>query len=428
MGELVSITKKDGKESIDLFKHYSECFEEGDSIGQDKISDELFTTVKDAVTQYWLESTDSLPDVVDLYIIISLIESDSPKHKKIVTRFFNDCKIFLTAKEKKQGKRGKIDRLLKEYSKPQMKERLQKNLKVAGEIEIAQLQAAYDQTDNQQKQIKDVQEVIEKYGMHFTIFITAYIKTQGTDDMHDLYLEAAPFRYINILAELAIFHKERYPSQEKAEEISFKEERNKLQSKLNEYEKKFNKQEKMLNKYKMENEHLKKQKISSDAKASRVVKQTEMSVNELMTDLATEEEIKSEQHKKEVAYLNKMIEQMAQEIIQLQKEEEPQGNVYKNDLSGKKVAVIGGNKERYYRECVEKYNAEIIFVAEDQHRKIDSAVKKADVVFYLTELLSHIYHELIIPAAARYNTPIRFVNSKGISAFESALKRYDSET
>ncbi|PGU00101.1 DUF2325 domain-containing protein [Bacillus cereus] len=428
MGELVSITKKDGKESIDLFKHYSECFEEGDSIGQDKISDELFTKVKDAVTQYWLESTDSLPDVVDLYIIISLIESDSPKHKKIVTRFFNDCKIFLTAKEKKQGKRGKIDRLLKEYSKPQMKERLQKNLKVAGEIEIAQFQAAYDQTDNQQKQIKDVQEVIEKYGMHFTIFITAYIKTQGTDDMHDLYLEAAPFRYINILAELAIFHKERYPSQEKAEEISFKEERNKLQSKLNEYEKKFNKQEKMLNKYKMENEHLKKQKISSDAKASRVVKQTEMSVNELMTDLATEEEIKSEQHKIEVAYLNKMIEQMAQEIIQLQKEEEPQGNVYKNDLLGKKVAVIGGNKERYYRECVEKYNAEIIFVAEDQHRKIDSAVKKADVVFYLTELLSHIYHELIIPAAARYNTPIRFVNSKGISAFESALKRYASET
>ncbi|MCU4715915.1 DUF2325 domain-containing protein [Bacillus cereus] len=427
MGELVSITKKDGKESIDLFKHYSECFEEGDSIGQDKISDELFTTVKDAVTQYWLESTDSLPDVVDLYIIISLIESDSTKHKKIVTRFFNDCKIFLTAKEKKQGKRGEIDRLLKEYSKLQMKERLQKNLKVAGEIEIAQLQAAYDQTDNQQKQIKDVQEIIEKYGMHFTIFITAYIKTQGTDDMHDLYLEAAPFRYINILAELAIFHKERYPSQEKAEEISFKEERNKLQSKLNEYEKKFNKQEKMLNKYKMENEHLKKQKISSDAKASRVVKQTERSVNELMTDLATEEEIKSEQHKKEVAYLNKMIEQMAQEIIQLQKEEEPQGNVYKNDLSGKKVAVIGGNKERYYRECVEKYNAEIIFVAEDQHRKIDSAVKKADVVFYLTELLSHIYHELIIPAAARYNTPIRFVNSKGISAFESALKRYASE-
>lgn len=48
----------------------------------------------------------------------------------------------------------------------------------------------------------------------------------------------------------------------------------------------------------MENEHLKKQKISSDAKASRVVKQTERSVNELMTDLATEEEIKSEQHKK----------------------------------------------------------------------------------------------------------------------------------
>lgn len=108
---------------------------------------------------------------------------------------------------------------------------------------------------------------------------------------------------------------------------------------------------------------------------------------------------------------------MAQEIIQLQKEEEPEGNVHKNDLSGKKVAVIGGNKERYYRECVEKYNAEIIFVAEDQHRKIDSAVKKADVVFYLIELLSHIYHELIIPAAARYNTPIRFVNSKGITCF-----------
>lgn len=63
------------------------------------------------------------------------------------------------------------------------------------------------------------------------------MKTKGTDDMHDLYLEAAPFRYINILAELAIFHQERYPSQEKAEEISFKEEWNKLQSKLNEYEK-----------------------------------------------------------------------------------------------------------------------------------------------------------------------------------------------
>lgn len=50
-----------------------------------------------------------------------------------------------------------------------MKEKLQKNLKVAGEIEIAQLQAAYDQADNHQKKIKDVQEVIEKYGMHFTI-------------------------------------------------------------------------------------------------------------------------------------------------------------------------------------------------------------------------------------------------------------------
>ncbi|WP_249278352.1 MULTISPECIES: DUF2325 domain-containing protein [Bacillus cereus group] len=149
--------------------------------------------------------------------------------------------------------------------------------------------------------------------------------------------------------------------------------------------------------------------------------------NELMSDLATEEEIKSEQHKNEVEYLKKMIEQMAQEIIQLQEEEESEGNVHNNDLTGRKVAVIGGNKERYYRECVEKYNAEIIFVAEDQHRKIDSAVKKADVVFYLTELLSHIYHELIIPAAARYNTPIRFVNSKGISAFESAIKRYANE-
>ncbi|BCC50590.1 MULTISPECIES: DUF2325 domain-containing protein [Bacillus cereus group] len=427
MGELVSITKKNDKELIDLFKHYSECFKEGDSIAQDKISDEVFTTVKDAVTQYWLESTESLNDVVDLYIIISLIESDSPKHKKIVTRFFNDCKMFLTAKEKKQGKRGRIDRLLKEYSKPQTKERLQKSLKVAGEIEIAQLQAAYDQTDNHQKKIEDVQEVIEKYGMHFTIFITTYIETQGADDMHDLYLEAAPFRYVNILSELALFHTEKYPSQDKVEEILFKEERNKFQSKLNEYEKKFHKQEKLLNKYKLENEHLKKQIISSDAKASRVVKQTERSVNELMSDLATEEEIKSEQHKNEVEYLNKMIEQMAQEIIQLQKEEEPEGNVHKNDLSGRKVAVIGGNKERYYRECVEKYNAEIIFVAEDQHRKIDSAVKKADVVFYLTELLSHIYHELIIPAAARYNTPVRFVNSKGITSFENAVKRYTED-
>ncbi|MEH7458064.1 DUF2325 domain-containing protein [Bacillus sp. JJ1127] len=426
MGELVSITKKNDKDLIDLFKHYSESFEEGDSIVKDKISDEIFTTVKDAVTQYWLESTESLNDVVDLYIIISLIESDSPKHKKIVTRFFNDCKIFLTAKEKKQGKRGKIDRLLKEYIKPQTKERLQKNLKVAGEIEIAQLQAAYDRTDNHQKKIEDVQDVIEKYGMHFTIFITTYIETQGADDMHELYLEAAPFRYINILSELALFHKEKYPNQEKVEEISFEEERNSFQSKLNEYEKKLNKQEKLLNKYKLENEHLKKQIISSDAKASRVVKQTERSVNELMSDLATEEEIKSEQHKNEIEYLNKMIEQMAQEIIQLQKEE-PEGNAHKKDLTGRKVAVIGGNKERYYRECVEKYNAEIIFVAEDQHRKIDSAVKKADVVFYLTELLSHIYHELIIPAAARYNTPIRFVNSKGISAFESALNRYANE-
>lgn len=226
MSELVSITKKSDKELIDLFKHYSECFEEGDSIAQDKISDEMFTIVKDAVTQYWLESTKSLSDVIDLYIIISLIESDSPKHKKIVTRFFNDCKIFLTSKEKKQGKRGEIERLLKEYSKLQTKERLQKNLKVAGEIEIAQLQEAYDRTDNHQKKIKDVQEVIEKYGMHFTIFITTYIKTQGADDMHDLYLESAPFRYINILSELALFHKEKYPNQEKVEEISFKEERN----------------------------------------------------------------------------------------------------------------------------------------------------------------------------------------------------------
>jgi hypothetical protein len=93
-------------------------------------------------------------------------------------------------------------------------------------------------------------------------------------------------------------------------------------------------------------------------------------------------------------------------------------------LRGHTICVIGGAKERYYREVVEKYNGDLAFVSSDDLNKVHGAVRGAHVVFLLTDIVSHAIFYASIEAARTYHKPFKYVNSLGISRFKRELKSF----
>ncbi|QNR65098.1 DUF2325 domain-containing protein [Paenibacillus peoriae] len=96
----------------------------------------------------------------------------------------------------------------------------------------------------------------------------------------------------------------------------------------------------------------------------------------------------------------------------------------KTDLTGQTVAVIGGNRERHYREIVKRYNGEINFVPEDKPNLVQGAVLKSNVVFFLSGIAGHVHWRDALNAAKIRNIPFIYVNTKGVTTFEGLLLQY----
>lgn len=124
-------------------------------------------------------------------------------------------------------------------------------------------------------------------------------------------------------------------------------------------------------------------------------------------------------------YLSMIQDLMNQTIPEAQSMSEDE---QRNWLKDKTICVIGGEKERYYREVVEDLGAEIVFVAGSDLNLVEGAIKRSDVVFYLTDLVTHAHFRLVVQYSDKYDVPYRFVNGKGIATFKESLERWIGES
>ncbi|WP_145949545.1 DUF2325 domain-containing protein [Paenibacillus sp. Y412MC10] len=112
--------------------------------------------------------------------------------------------------------------------------------------------------------------------------------------------------------------------------------------------------------------------------------------------------------------------QMLRQSLSSQNDDE----VKENDLEGQTIAVIGGNRERHYRDIIERYNGRILFVPEDQPGLVHSSVKGSDAVFFLKGLVGHDHLRDAMDAAKAADIAFVYVNTKGVSTFERKLVQY----
>nr|MBA5588953.1 hypothetical protein [Anaerobacillus isosaccharinicus] len=55
---------------------------------------------------------------------------------------------------------------------------------------------------------------------------------------------------------------------------------------------------------------------------------------------------------------------------------------------------------------------------------VEGAIKRSDVVFYLTDLVTHAHFKIAVKASEKYSVPFHFVNGKGINTFKDQLNRW----
>ncbi|WP_240416508.1 DUF2325 domain-containing protein [Paenibacillus periandrae] len=95
-----------------------------------------------------------------------------------------------------------------------------------------------------------------------------------------------------------------------------------------------------------------------------------------------------------------------------------------NDLEGRTIAVVGGNRERHYRDIIERYNGKISFVPEDQLSLVHHSVMGSQAVFFIKGLAGHDHWRDAMDAAKTAEIPFVYVNTKGISTFERLLVQF----
>ncbi|WP_346835846.1 DUF2325 domain-containing protein [Paenibacillus polymyxa] len=183
--------------------------------------------------------------------------------------------------------------------------------------------------------------------------------------------------------------------------------------------------------------------INNTSKLRRTIHEKEMNEKALLTqmhdlyndavkqieDLKRQLQQLKQDHNLELSYIREMFEEERayyQETINTLRQKSFIEDIIpeKSDLAGQTLAIIGGNRERHYREIVKRYNGEINFVPEDKLSLVEGAVLKSDVVFFLSGIAGHVHWRDALNAAKTKDIPFIYVNTKGVTTFEGLLLQY----
>jgi hypothetical protein len=411
MGVLKEQNTMDWSETKELFEKYLKDLYTEDGDLNENSDEGLFEIVDKQIRRFWNQTKYKPTEVMTLMLVTKMVKEADLKY---VNHIYEMCRIKISPKDRKRGRKAILEKMLKRYHKKFVRNTLNGILETFSRREIKVMKTIKEQ----ENPFELLDELVEKVGLLGVLWpIENVLKDEKLKEM---IVTRYSKRYAACLVQLALFYEEiDYPtimeSPESIESRDLSKELSKMKQEQKLMQMKLAKKEKETSKLKREIHVLQQEKRKLASEIHTLYKNSLEEIEKLKRE---KEEIE-EYYLSVIEHLSNQLFELQQEIAEIQKE---QPTTY--DLQGKTIAVIGGSKERHYREIIESYNGKMTFAAEDDFLKIKGAIQKADAVFFLKEVVGHHFFKKAYPLAKKYKLPFIFINSIGKSTFERELQRF----
>lgn len=408
--QIMKTTVDKDEKFIERLEEFMENVYDEDGELMEDIDSSLLQSVKRDVTLFWQNSNYKPTDLMNLLFMHEVIQESKVKY---IEHIYSLCNIRITTKDRKRGKRAIYQRLLRKYHKENVRKTLDNLLKTFLSEEITNCKRLKDEENKGE----GLSEIIENVGLLPVLWIVEEIIKDQTFLEEIKALE--PIRYVAAMVQMTMFYIEVDYEQvmEHPEQLDNSEKLAKEQQKQKQLQKRLNKKEKETSKLKEEINSLQQEKKKLETDVNVLYQEALKEISELKR----ENEYMQEYYLEILCNLDQQIQDLQHENAELQqgKQEEISGF----DLDGKTIAVIGGSKVRHFREIIESHNGNMTFASETDFNKIEGAIRKADAVFFLKEVVGHHFFREAYSLAKKYKIPFVFVNSIGVSSFKRELKR-----
>lgn len=368
------------------------------------------------VMDFWTNYPYHPVSIVPIKMAQDLVEISNGNQ---LTRIFKELDILLPVKERKKSKEHLFKRILHQYhlSKVQKNAINTLSLLLHEEINSCTKITEYSDDEIKDKAIKQkndvvVEKMVEKSGILTALWIAREVVQN--EMLEKLIIASNKSFYVMALAQAASYAKEI-----ELEKIMVKPQTQVFKStdvELVDARKEIKRLNKRIQKESINYSNLQKEFFGMKRENKRLSSE--------IREIYRMNEQDKQKHLVEVesmqTYYLHVIEQLIADLEMVNTVEETDEQ-FEMDLKGLKIAVIGGSRERHFRELIEKNNGEMLFVAEDDFNKIDGAVHKADVVFYLKEVVGHHFFREAYPLSKKYAVPFIYINTLGISTFKREL-------
>lgn len=412
MGALKEQCTMDWSETKELFQKFVKDLYTEDGELNENPDETLFETADKEVRRFWSQTKYKPTEVMTLMLVAEMVQEADLKY---VNHIYEMCRIKISPKDRKRGRKAILEKMLKKYHKEFVRNTLNRILETYSRREIKVLKTIKEQ----ENKFELLDELVEKNGLLGVLWPIENVLKDV--ELKEMIATQYPKRYAASLVQLALFYVEiDYPTIMESPKSIESRDLNKDLSKLKQEQKsmqmKLVKKEKETSKLKREIHVLQQEKRKLESEVHTLYK----NALEEIEKLKKEKEETEEYYLSVIEHLSNQLYELQQEIAESQREQ----TTTTSDLQGKTIAVIGGSKERHYREIIERYNGQMAFVAEDDFLKLKGAIRKADAVFFLKEVVGHPFFRESYPLAKKYNIPFVFINTIGISTFEREIQRF----
>ncbi|MCA1066623.1 DUF2325 domain-containing protein (plasmid) [Rossellomorea sp. AcN35-11] len=392
---------------IELLNEFMDLFE-----GEKEINEETHEKARTTINKFWQGLNYSLKDLMDFGLTSQFI-TEAPID--MVRHFFSKINVIITKKDIKRGKKHVLQRCLRKYHKQQIRDHLLKMFYSQHEDSIFSL--AKDSS------LKKLEHEIDTYGFHRVLWV-AYTLEDKNIELTKTLRDEFPKDYTHAL----IYYYRIYQSMNFQEVMESPEELDKGTT-PNPYE--ILKENKRI-KSKMDRATKQRQGLKKEVyELQQENKQMRSEIHDLYEEslveierLKEESKLQLNEFQSEREMLTDLIQHLTDKNTKLQDQLKSQKEETTLSLEGKDICFVGGSKERFYREAVEKYGGTFHFVPVDDYNLIRGAVGKSDIVFFLKDIVKHKHFKETFSAAKDFDVPFCYLNSKGYNNFENELLNY----
>lgn len=361
-----------------------------------------YSSIISKIEEIWKTKKRSLKETIDLYQTIEFVFRLEPH---VVEEVFKKCMIFVTPKDRKKGRVAYVKRLLDKYYKESVQNFFHQMFKSMTEEE--NLLSNHDD--------EALNDSVNNQGYYTTWWICEAVlnKKEALSFLKNSY----PEKYLDMISRLLLFYEaihleevldfEQKQKNQNKKTIRIQSEYKTLTIKLGKLNKETQELKHSLYKTKKEKKKIKQEYYHLLKEHEELSNQTNILIQELHSSF-----------EKQQNYYLETIQRLTNQLKETHSEFRPSSDLH---LNGKTISVIGGVKERHYRDIVQKYGGKISFVSVSDPKKIKGSISESDAVFFLTELVKHQHFYVAFNEAKEKNIPFVFINSKGITTFEKEL-------